>query len=275
MSDLTLQPRAITPHAILAEKLGTLVAQLEDGNASTDVLELAKECHNLAAPLDAYLAQCSSQPSNVLNEVERLTNEQDWDSAFAKAQTDLPLEREMLTGGLEGQFLKMLVSLTRAKDVLEIGSFTSYASIAMAEALPVEGSLIACEYDPFTADFAQQQVDKSEHGKKIKIVVGDAAQTIKRLAQQGKSFDLIFIDADKTGYKNYYNMILEHGLLNPNGVIAVDNTLLSGQPYGGASPSVNGKAVDAFNQFVAADDRVHQVMIPLRDGITLIQLAQH
>jgi len=138
--------------------------------------------------------------------------------------------------------------------------------------LPDDGHIVACELDPYTARFAQRQFDRSRHGKKIQIEVGPAGETLKRLAGKDERFDFVFIDADKSGYREYYRQLFDLHLLAPNALICVDNTLLQGEPYIDGETSRNGKAVADFNQTVAGDPRVEQVLVPLRDGITLIRL---
>lgn len=263
--------RPVTPHAILSTKLVELQRQLQEHDVTSSLTELAAQCVALAQPLDDYIARHTSRPSPELDELEAQTNQMDWDAGYAEGNTTLPQEKEMVSGAVEGQFLQMLVSIAGAKRVLEIGSFTGYASLAMAEALPPGGKLIACEYDPFTADFARKQLDKSTHGNKVKIVVGDANQTLEDLGATNEYFDLVFIDADKTNYLNYYNAVLEHSLLSVGGLICVDNTLYKGQVYGAGTVNDNGKALQAFNTAVADDERVQQVLLPLRDGLTLIR----
>ena len=180
----------------------------------------------------------------------------------------------MVSGHVEGQFLKMLIGMLQATQVLEIGLFTGYSALAMAEALPDHGKLVACEVDVFAADFAKAQFVQSVHGRKIHVEVGDAAATIQRLSVAGQSFDLIFIDADKAGYSDYLDIILEGTLLAPNGVICVDNTLMQGLPYLDAPLTGNGLAIAEFNRKVALDLRIEQVLLPLRDGLTLIRRSQ-
>ena len=101
--------------------------------------------------------------------------------------------------------------------------------------------------------------------------VGPALETLQQLASSGDQFDFVFIDADKTGYLNYYKTLLDHDLLTEQAIICVDNTLLQGQTYATDNPSPNGKAVAEFNAFVAGDPRVEQVLLPIRDGVTLIR----
>ena len=142
----------------------------------------------------------------------------------------------------------------------------------MAEALPADGKLIACEVDPYTAEFGKAAFQESPHGDKIQVEIGPAMDTLDKLAEKGESFDFVFIDADKPGYVQYFNTLLEKNLLAPSGFICVDNTLLQGQPYlSEAERTANGKAIAEFNRTVAADNRVEQVLIPLRDGLSIIR----
>ena len=263
--------RAVTPSSILSEKLAMLKKRLVEKASEAEVLALMEQCQDLIDPQERYLLNNTSNPSEALNALELETNNLDWDAAFKNAKTNLKLEKEMLSGKVEGQFLKMLVAITNSKNILEIGSFTGYASLAMVEALPDHGKLIACEYDAFTAEFAKTQLSKSKHGKKLDIRIGDASETIKQLFEEKTEFDFIFIDANKTGYLNYYKSIMDGGLLRKNGLICVDNTLFMGQAYSAFDISENGKAIKQFNAFVAQDDRVQNVLVPLRDGISMIR----
>ena len=266
-----LAHRPVTPHAMLCAQLNALHQTMTEGQAEPAWLAALAQCQALVAPLDAYLAEQATPPSTALQALEVQTNALDWAAACARGTTTLQLEKEMVSGAVEGQLLKMLTALTGAKRVLEIGAFTGYASLAMAEALPAEGQLVACEFDAFAADFAQQQWKNSPHGHKITVRVGDAQTTLEALQAEGASFDLIFLDADKTNYLNYYQTVMEGGLLRMGGLLAVDNTLYMGQVYGAGPITPNGTALRAFNTFVQKDERVEQVLLPLRDGLTLIR----
>ena len=179
----------------------------------------------------------------------------------------------MLSGHVEGQALKFLVRLARARRVLEIGMFTGYSALAMAEALPDDGELVACERDPRVAEFAQRCFRESPSGDKIDVRVGPALVTLGELAAAGELFDLVFVDADKGGYAEYVRTLLDTGLLAPDGVICVDNTLMQGQPWLAGPSTPNGEAIAAFNQGLADDPSIEQVLLPLRDGLTLIRRA--
>jgi caffeoyl-CoA O-methyltransferase len=150
--------------------------------------------------------------------------------------------------------------------------FTGYSALAMAEALPEDGEVVACEVDAYVAQVAQECFAVSPHGHKIKVVVAPAIDTLHRLAVAGDRFDFVFLDADKGGYVSYFKSLLDAKLLTPNSLICVDNTLMQGQPYLTGDRTANGQAIAAFNQVVTEDPRVQQVLLPLRDGITLIRV---
>lgn len=262
MTERTLRP--VTPMGLLVERLDDIALLVEGGD---EVLrEQVRAAQELASGLDPYLAASTSPESPDLVDLARRTLAYSYPDADAEGT----LEPEMLSGHVEGQFLQLLVRATRARRVLEIGMFTGYSALAMAEALPLGGQVVACEIDPGVAAFATRRFADSEHGTKISIELGPAVETLTRLAKAGASYDLVFIDADKPGYAAYLDALLEGGLLAPHGLICVDNTLLQGGAYGVGSPSENARAIAAFNAKVADDERLQQVLVPLRDGITLI-----
>ncbi|WP_017655452.1 O-methyltransferase [Fortiea contorta] len=264
--------RPVTPHGILVQQLEITLKMAENANIPADILTNLRQTYELAAGLDSYISTCSTPESTALSTLAQKTSAENWRQRFGDGETVRQLEQEMLSGHLEGQTLKMFVHLTKAKRVLEVGMFTGYSALAMAEALPIDGKLVACEVDAYVANFAQNCFQNSPHGDKISVEVASALETLDKLAAAGESFDLIFIDADKKEYIAYLQTILEHNLVTADGLICVDNTLLQGQPY--LSPSqrtANGEAIAQFNFFVAQDSRVEQVLLPVRDGLTLIR----
>lgn len=264
-------PRPVTPASILAHRLEQLVRRISaDDDVEPWLVSELQEICDLAVGLDPYLERWTTPESAALRLLTQRTQEEDW-SRRRDGDLTVHLEQEMLSGHVEGQTLKMLVHATRAECVLEIGMFTGYSALAMAEALPDDGRLVACEIDPEAAAFARRCFQESASGHKITIEVGPALDTLHDLTARGEVFDLIFIDADKAGYAGYLDVILEADLLVPHGLICIDNTLMQGQPWVSGSSTPNGVAIADFNQRVAVDPRVEQVIIPLRDGLTLIR----
>ncbi|MGF1480636.1 MAG: O-methyltransferase [Cyanophyceae cyanobacterium] len=267
--------RPVTPLGILVKQLHETVKIAQSTEAHPRLTESLQQVYSLAAGLDPYLDECTTPESSALVNLDRKTREESWNQRFSNGETVRHLEQEMLSGHLEGQTLKMFAYMMRAKRVLEIGMFTGYSALAIAEALPEDGKVIACEVDRYVSEFAQACFDRSPHGYKIYIEVRPALESLQKLADARESFELVFIDADKKEYVDYFNLLLEGDLLAPNGVICVDNTLLQGQPYlppGQRSP--NGEAIAHFNRVVADDPRVEQVLLPLRDGLTVIRRKQ-
>ena len=168
----------------------------------------------------------------------------------------------MLTGPLEGAFLRLLVRLTEAKRVLEIGMFTGYSALAMAEALPADGRLITCDVNPETSAMASAYFAASPYGHKIEVKLGPAADTLKTLKGP---FDLCFIDADKKNYSVYYDLCVD--LVRTHGMIVLDNMLQRGRVL--EPGSERGRAIHAMNERIQKDARVENVLLPVRDGIML------
>ena len=172
----------------------------------------------------------------------------------------------MLSGLVEGTLLQMLVWALGARRVLEVGCFTGFSAQMMAAALPDDGQLVTCEIDPGNAEVAREYFDKGPDSHKIEIRLGPAIETMGSL--EGP-FDLVFIDADKTPYVDYYERAMD--LLADHGIIAVDNVLWSGRVLEPESDS--DRALAAFNDHVAADPRVRQVILTIRDGLMLVRKA--
>jgi caffeoyl-CoA O-methyltransferase len=265
--------RPVTPLGIAVSHLEAAMALLtQTGETPTELAMHLQKALVLMAGLDDYLEQSTTPESSALTEIAQRTRYEPWQAKFSNGETKRPLEQEMLSGHVEGQTLKMFVHMIGARRILDIGMFTGYSALAMAEALPADGCLVACEVDPYAANFAESLFQQSPHGKKIRVELGAALETLDRLAANEAPFDFVFIDADKQEYLQYYQKLLDSKLLAPNGYICVDNTLFQGQVYLSESDqSSNGKAIAHFNHFVADDSRTEQVILPLRDGLTLIR----
>jgi caffeoyl-CoA O-methyltransferase len=169
---------------------------------------------------------------------------------------------QMQVGRIEGRFLKMLVRLTGARRILEIGMFTGYSALMMAEGLPEDGHLITCDVDPKAEAIAQRYFNESPAGHKIEIRMGPALETIKSL---NGPIDMVFIDADKTNYSNYYEAVMP--LVSPGGLIVADNVLWSGRVLNPQSD--DDHAIVAFDKLVQSDPRMENVCLTVRDGMML------
>ncbi len=201
--------------------------------------------------IDDYAASKSEPMGDLLDELMRETRE----------SVESP---HMLTGHLEGRFLKLMVLCSQAKNILEIGMFTGYSALCMAEALPEDGRLTTLEINPKVISVAKKYFAKSEYGKKITVLEGPALGSLEKLTGP---FDLVFIDADKTNYANYYEAVLPK--VKSGGIILIDNVLWSGQVLDPKTPE--DLAITYLNDRVAKDDRVNRVLLTIRDGVFFIR----
>jgi caffeoyl-CoA O-methyltransferase len=199
--------------------------------------------------IEAYLERMTSPRDDLLAELSEET------------RGTLGME-QMLTGPVAGRLLELLVWFGRPQRVLEIGTFSGHSALAMAAALPDGGRVDTCELDPERAAFAQRYFDRSPYGSRITLHLGPALETIERLEGD---FDFVFIDADKEGYVDYYEAVLPR--LSERGLIVADNTLAGGRVVAEQPP------IARFNEHVAADPRTVQVLLSVRDGMTLIRRA--
>ena len=203
--------------------------------------------------IEGYAEAHTTPPDELLAE---LTGE-------TKATLDSP---QMLTGKIEGRLLEQLVHALQAKRVLELGTFSGYSSLSMAAGLPEGGHIDTCEVEEKHAQMAQRYIDRSPYTDRITIHMGPALETIERL---GGEWDFVFIDADKENYANYYEALLPR--LANTGLMAIDNTRWSGAVIDASRDDSSTIAIRAFNDMVAADERVDTVQLAISDGLTLLR----
>ena len=185
----------------------------------------------------------------------------------AETRTELGMA-SMLSGVVVGRLLETLVHAMRPTSVLEIGTFSGGSALWMAGALPAGGTLVTCEIDPEHAAFARRHIAAAGLEDRVEVVVGPALDSVAAL---DGPFDLVFIDADKTGYPAYFEAVLPK--LAPHGVILADNTLRDGLVLAPPPDDAGTVAIAAFNDMLAADPRVVATLLTVRDGITLIRRA--
>jgi caffeoyl-CoA O-methyltransferase len=200
--------------------------------------------------------------------VEHTTPEPAWFATLAEDTRSRTTAPGMMVGTLEGRFLTAVVAMLRPKAVLEIGTFTGYSALSMAEALPPDGRIITCDISEEHVTIGRQHIAASPYADRIEIRVGPAIETVATL---DGPFDLVFIDADKPGYLGYYEAVLPK--LSPDGVILADNVLWSGRLVGPPADDEDEstRALRAFNDHVVADPRVEVVMLTVRDGVSIIR----
>jgi predicted O-methyltransferase YrrM len=207
--------------------------------------------------------------SDVLEEyiLRHIDEEDDYLKALYRDTHVKLLRPRMASGHLQGRMLKMFVRMIRPKQILEIGTYSGYSALCMAEGLD-EGSLLhTFEINDEQEDFTRPWLEQSSYADKIKFYIGDA---LERVPQLGITFDLVFVDGDKRKYMEYYEMSLAH--LSPGGYIIADNTLWDGHVTETPNPNdAQTIGIQAFNEFVAKDNRVEKVILPLRDGLTIIR----
>ncbi|MDE3124312.1 MAG: O-methyltransferase [Bacteroidota bacterium] len=184
---------------------------------------------------------------------------------YSQTQLHHP-QAHMMSSSVQGQLLKFLSTILQPKYVLEIGTFTGYSALCLAEGLAKEGELHTIELRTADATIAQQNFSASKWAKQIHLHIGNALKIIPTLSFE---WDLIFIDADKTSYIQYYEMVLPY--LKKNGVIIADNVLFHGQVLETPIKGKNAKAIHNFNEWVYKDDRTQQVLLTVRDGLLLIK----
>ncbi|MGO8873910.1 MAG: O-methyltransferase [Acidimicrobiales bacterium] len=205
--------------------------------------------------LEAYAEEHSTAPPPYLEEL----------ATDLRATLAFP---GMMVGRLEGRFLELLTFALGAQSVLEIGTFGGYSALSMAAGLAPGGRITTCEISDEHAAFARRHIAASPHADRIEVVVGPAIETIAGLPGP---FDLVFIDADKAAYPDYFEVVLPK--LSPRGLIAADNTLWHGQILDPSDTSGDTVALRAFNDALAVDPRVVVVQTTVRDGVTLIRRA--
>ena len=170
----------------------------------------------------------------------------------------------MMSGDSVGNFLKLIIKINNCKRILEIGTFTGYSALMMAAALPSNGKLITCDVNKETSEIAKKYWAKSPHGSKIELHIGPAIETINNLEGE---FDLIFIDADKNNYSNYFEICKNR--LSKNGLIIADNVLWSGKVLNPEDDQT--KSIDSFNKLVNDDKEFWNTIVPIRDGLMIIK----
>lgn len=211
--------------------------------------------------IERYMIECSSPQGEALDWLQKQTN----------IRTN---HARMLSGPVQGRFLKMIVEMCGARRVLELGSFTGYSGICLASGLPEDGHLDTLEINDELEDLILEGFSRAGLRERISLHIGDCLETLKRFREEGREpYDLVFIDANKRDYPEYYELVFD--LVRPGGWILADNVLWDGKVALDPMPQDRQTlGIDNFNRRVASDPRVESVIIPLRDGLNLIRKLQ-
>ena len=215
--------------------------------------------------LSEYIEQHSSPESPVLQQITRSTHLE-------------VINPRMLSGHVQGRVLSMISQMIQPKRILELGTFTGYSALCLAEGLTEDGRLITIEHNDEMEDSIRRNLALSPLGEKIDLVIGDAKEELRRLSERREAkgtevFDLVFIDADKKEYCDYLDLVLP--LMRKGGWILADNTLWDGHIIEAAyDKDKQTVALRAFNDKVMQDERLEKVILPLRDGLTIIRVKQ-
>lgn len=207
------------------------------------------------------MIECSSPQGEALDWLQKQTN----------IRTN---HARMLSGPVQGRFLKMIVEMCGARRVLELGSFTGYSGICLASGLPEDGHLDTLEINDELEDLILEGFSRAGLRERISLHIGDCLETLKRFREEGREpYDMVFIDANKRDYPEYYELVFD--LVRPGGWILADNVLWDGKVALDPLPQDRQTlGIDNFNRRVASDPRVESVIIPIRDGLNLIHKLQ-
>jgi len=207
--------------------------------------------------LEQYIETMSSPEEALLRELERET--------YLRV-----INPRMISGHIQGKLMEMLVRMLRPRRILEIGTFTGYSALCMAAGLDDGGIIDTCEIDDELEEMIRSFFDRSQHGGKIRLHIGSALEIAPTL---GERYDLVFMDGDKREYTAYYNTLMDNGLVGSGSFILADNILWYGKVV---EPVAKGdkqtQAIVDFNRMIREDERVENVIIPIRDGINLIRI---
>ncbi len=199
-----------------------------------------------------YIVAHTSESAKLLQELERETN----------LKVLMP---RMISGHFQGRVLSMLSKMIQPKNILEIGTYTGYSALCLAEGLTPDGQLLTIDINAELSDLVQKYFQKSPYKNQLKYINANAMEYLKNME---RFFDIVFIDADKENYQQYYNMIIDH--VNPGGYIIADNVLWSGKVVAELKKmDKDTQAILNFNAFVQADNRVENVLFPIRDGLLI------
>jgi len=260
----------------LLERVQTLLQTAMEGAPGTDWHTSVGQALDICKGLKPYLEAMSSQLSPNCQAIADATRNTDWAALHEAGETRGLYHSGMMTTQVQGQMLSFFCSMLAANRILEVGMFTGFSTLCMAEASP-QCRVKAIEYDPYLADVARRHFDRSAHGKKIEVICGDALDVLGGMGiaiNDESRFDLIFIDGNKLQYADYFRCINDQDLLAPGGLICIDETLWKGCVYSGGAGNDDEEVAAAMrelNNAISGDPKLVSVVLPIRNGLTLVR----
>ncbi|RCW46177.1 caffeoyl-CoA O-methyltransferase [Halopolyspora algeriensis] len=215
---------------------------------------MTRETGQLGAELHHYLVEHGARPDEVQRDL------------IAETERLLPERAQMQISPEQGALLTMLAKIGRARFAVEVGTFTGYSALAIARGLTPDGHLLCCDISTEFTEVARRYWERDRIRERIELRLGPASETLRALPEEPE-IDLSFIDADKTGYIDYWEQLVPR--TRPGGLLTVDNVLAGGRVLDDDETDINAQAIRAFNEHVLRDDRVELTMLPISDGITI------
>ncbi|BFZ05888.1 hypothetical protein BsWGS_08927 [Bradybaena similaris] len=240
----------------------------ESSGAAPELIQKLKSVLDLVKLREDFAVGSTSEESSKLRQIFEESRRHDWAAVHKQGKTSWLFLPGMCSGKLKGQFLKSLISIQKAKRVLEIGMFTGYTAMVMAEALPADGDIVSIEMEPYLKSLVESLTKDSPQRKKHRIIIGKGRDVLKDLVADGEKFDVVFLDADKAEYDDYFKILFDGGLLNPGGTVLVDNAFDFGDGY---IPSTGNNSTKQFAKALSSDPSLHTVLVPILDGVMIIR----
>lgn len=240
----------------------------EKSETPADVLDSIKRIKENTELRAMFTDDVTTPQSATCREIEVGTRAADFEKVRAEGKVKRHLKARWLTGHMEGMFLKMITSIHKAKRVLDIGMFTGYSALCMAEALPPDGECLTVDIEPWLEKFTGDLLKSSPHADKIKIVIGNGTEYMEQLIKEGKQVDVAFLDGSKD-IVYQLQLFFEQGLLAPNGTVCIDNPYYYGSSY--IPPVKEDNYSKIFTDYCKSNPNLHQIIVPIRDGVLVVR----
>jgi len=242
-------------------------------NSSPEVIETMNYALQLVEKREEFCDYVTSNSSKACSKILHETYNVEWKELQKEGKSTGELDKKMITGNLEGQFLKSIISMHNAKNVLEVGMFTGYGALSMAEALPADGKMVTVDIEKYLETYTGNLFKESPHCNKITIHIGSALDYMKSAVAEKNLFDVIFLDADKSEYIDYLKIAFEDGLLAERGSVLIDNAFRHGDGYAPHRMEQRGEhnPTRKLAKYLNENKSLHSSLVPIRDGVAMVR----